>query len=136
MEDLSNILREKGYRITPGRLRLLQILKDAGKPLSIRDILKRAGRDLLDQVTLYRALESLSKQGIVTRVDLRQGGVQYEYAGKKHHHHVICTDCGTMEDFSDAFCESVVKKVTTKSSSFKTVSSHSMELFGLCARCS
>jgi Fe2+ or Zn2+ uptake regulation protein len=135
MDDIEQALKEKGYRVTPGRIRLLQILKGATKPMSVRDILKRAKGDFLDQVTLYRAIESFSKKGLVTRVDLNQASAHYEYVGK-HHHHVVCTGCGIVEDFSDMLCNSVVKKATKKSSSFKTINSHSLELFGLCTNCS
>jgi Fur family ferric uptake transcriptional regulator len=136
MDDIREILKEKGYRATAGRVRLLQILKNASKPMSIRDILKRAKGGLLDQVTLYRALESLSERGIVNRADLNSGIVHYEYTGAHHHHHIVCTDCGAVEDFWDKLCDSVEKKAIRKSNSFKTISSHSMELFGICANCS
>src|SRR5882724_2867210 len=131
--DPATILRQAGYRATSGRIKLLGILVKEAKPLTVAQIHKKVGSRELNEVTLYRALEALSTSGIVRRVDLQQGHAHhYELIGK-HHHHIVCTGCGTVEDFSDKLCDSVVEKATKKSSSFKTITSHSMELFGVCA---
>jgi len=92
MDDFKGLLRGKGLRATPGRIALLSLLKRAGEPLSIRDILERSRGDLLDQVSLYRALESLADAGLLYR---GVGPVmRYEYAEGRHHHHLVCVECG------------------------------------------
>jgi Fur family ferric uptake transcriptional regulator len=134
--DPAAILRKAGYRATPGRIKLLEMLEKATQPLTVAQIHAKVGSKELNEVTLYRALEALAASGIVRRVDLQQGHAHhYELVGT-HHHHIVCTDCGTVEDFSDKLCDSVVEKATKKSSSFKIITSHSMELFGVCANCS
>ena len=133
--DPAAILREAGYRATPARIKLLELLATEKRPLTVTQIHKKLGYSELNEVTLYRALEALVASHIVRRVDLQQGHAHcYEYADK-HHHHIVCTKCEKVEDFSDKLCEEVVVKATKKSSSFKTITSHSMELFGLCASC-
>jgi Fe2+ or Zn2+ uptake regulation protein len=93
MQDIRQVLKERGYRVTAGRVALLTILKKSSKPLDIRGILKRAKGHLLDQVTLYRALESFVDAGLV-RKGLKGRAATFEYADKPHHHHLVCTDCG------------------------------------------
>jgi Fur family transcriptional regulator, ferric uptake regulator len=92
MDDFKAHLRGKGLRATPGRVALLSLLRHAGQPLSVGEILERSSKPLLDQVSLYRALESLADVGLLRR---GVGSVmRYEYARSPHHHHLVCVDCG------------------------------------------
>jgi Fe2+ or Zn2+ uptake regulation protein len=130
-----DILHKARYRATPGRIRLLEKLAKSSKPLTVAQIHKNLGLQGINEVTLYRAIESLVSSGIVRRIDLQQDhAYRYELAGR-HHHHIVCTKCGAIEDFSAAACSSILKNAARKSSTFKTINSHSMELFGVCAHC-
>ena len=93
MHDCKEELNAAGFRATPGRLKLLGVLERARQPLSVSDILERSNGRLLDQVSLYRALESFADRGLL-RKGMRDGVVHYEYAQKPHHHHLVCSDCG------------------------------------------
>jgi Fe2+ or Zn2+ uptake regulation protein len=128
---MSKLLQDAGFRVTKPRIRLLQALSKAGKPLSIKEILVKM-RTKADQVTLYRSLDALARAGIVDRVDQNSGIAQYEFAPEKpHHHHIICTDCGYMDDVS---CE-VQQFIQTPPKQFSRVTSHNFELFGQCINC-
>jgi Fur family ferric uptake transcriptional regulator len=129
------LLREAGFRVTPGKIALLVLLSREDTPITVAGIQKKL-KVKQDTVTLYRSLEALAKAGVVARSELGHGHAHYELeAGKKHHHHMVCTNCEKVEDFSDASCEVAIEKVAKKTSSFKVISSHSIELFGLCAQC-
>lgn len=134
MDDIPGVLRKKGYRVTTGRLQLLEILKRAGKPLTILDILKSFKGRSIDQATLYRALESLSENGIISRVDLRHGHTHYELQ-EKHHHHLVCTDCGVVENVDSCLAQSSQKNIIQQSKLFKSIYSHNLEFFGQCTSC-
>ena len=96
MEDFKAQLREKGLRATRGRIALLGLLKRSATPLSVGEILERSSGHLLDQVSLYRALECLADVGLLRR---GIGPVMwYEFAGKSHHHHLVCSDCGLVRN--------------------------------------
>ena len=90
--DCKEELRQAGSRATPGRLALLEVLERVRRPLSIGELeVKCPG---LNEATLYRAAEALASAGLLRR-GMRQDGVaQYEYAGRPHHHHMVCSDCG------------------------------------------
>jgi Fe2+ or Zn2+ uptake regulation protein len=99
--DFRNILHERGFRQTPGRVRLLEILWSAKRPLTVEEIARRVD---LNVVTLYRALNELARTGLIARGigasgitgditgDIR--AAHFSYAREDHHHHLVCMDCG------------------------------------------
>lgn len=90
--DCKEELRAAGSRATPGRLALLSALERARRPLTVNELERKV--PTLNEATIYRALEALSKAGLLRR-GMDGGGIaRYEYAGKPHHHHLVCTDCG------------------------------------------
>jgi Fe2+ or Zn2+ uptake regulation protein len=84
-------LRAAGYKATPGRLALLDVLIENKKPLGIDSITRRLKERQINmnKVTAYRTLAMLEKIGLVRRVDLRHGHADYEMAGREDHHHLI-----------------------------------------------
>jgi Fe2+ or Zn2+ uptake regulation protein len=134
MQDFKALLKEHGYRATSGRIALLTLLWKENKPLTVDEIKKRL-ESKLDMVTLYRALEALSKSGVVHRVELGHGHAHYELE-KKHHHHVVCTDCGEIEDVEVAEIEGLEARLSKSTRRFKSIYSHNVEFFGLCKACS
>lgn len=136
IKSAGDVLREHGFRVTSGRVRLLDVLQKASKPLSIQMILSKRNIGL-DQANLYRTLTDLADVGIVKRVDLNTGIAHFEYTpDRPHHHHAICTDCGTVEDTESCSLESLQKDILRDSSKFRSIYSHNLEFFGLCRSCS
>lgn len=89
--DCKDELRQAGSRATPGRLALLGVLEAARRPLTVKEI--EVKLRALNPVTLYRALEGLVVAGLV-RKGVEGRVAHFEYAGKPHHHHLVCVDCG------------------------------------------
>lgn len=135
---MRNILKEKGFKITPARLAILQAFTKNKLPMSAEDVCKKIKSKKINEVTVYRTLSSLEKGGILKRVDLRKDSVYFELADQ-HHHHIVCTNCNMIEDFKNLEIEKAIEKVwkniITKSSKFKSIREHSLELFGLCRMC-
>ncbi|MGC9602172.1 MAG: Fur family transcriptional regulator [Minisyncoccia bacterium] len=133
--DLKAALKGAGFKATPGRLQLLELLAHTDEPLSVLKIQKRLGKKL-NEVTLYRALEAFTAAGLVRRVDLGHDHAHYELAlGRAHHDHLVCTKCGAIEDIEGCALVPLQKK-TLKRSHFKSIYSHNLEFFGLCRACS
>lgn len=129
-------LRAKGFRITTPRIKLLKLLYRAEKPLSIQRILGSWKEDLPNQTTLYRTLSDLADAHVVRRVDLNTGTAHFEYTPERpHHHHIICTDCGAVEDIEKCSVDKLHGQMTQASRRFKSIYSHNLEFFGLCASC-
>ncbi len=126
-------LRSAGFRATPRRIKLLSVLAREHKPLAVKAIRQKLHGEL-DEATLYRALEALVSAGIVQKVHLGEGSASYELSAH-HHHHIVCTKCGAVEDFSDARCDALIRETVRNSRSFARIDTHAFELFGLCRSC-
>lgn len=133
--DFLMLLRNAGFRATPGRINILKTLWTADKPVTVSEI-ERNMRQKPDTVTVYRALEAFVAPGIVRRVDLQHGHAHYELvSGKPHHHHLVCNECGIMEDIAMCAPARIQKNVLKESKGFGSIISHSMEFFGICRKC-
>ncbi len=93
-------------------------------------VLKKAGINA-DLVSVYRNLELFLRLNIIQKTQFEDRIDRYEMASDKHHHHLVCTKCGTLEDasFDEGFLENIGHQ-----SNFK-VEKHTLEFFGTCANC-
>ena len=83
--------------------------------------------------TVYRGLAALAEQGLIESIQLADKK-RYERADKKHHDHLICTLCGSIEEFCKPEIEALQDKVAAERG-FK-IQGHQLLLFGLCKPCS
>lgn len=125
-------IRAAGFRATSPRIAFLDTLSASKYPLSIHDLAAMLKK--IDRVTLYRIAQSFENAGLISRVDLRTGKTLYE-SSKEHHHHIVCTDCGIIEDVDVCLPPKISEAVTGKSREFSRIRSHSLEFFGTCEKC-
>lgn len=130
---MQQLLKSKGYKITPARLAILETIRKAGSPQSAEDLSKKLRN--IDPVTVYRNLAILTKSGLLRQVDLRKDSLYFELADS-HHHHIVCTSCEKIEDFENKEIENMLNKIMKKSEKFIKITDHSLELFGVCKKCS
>jgi Fur family ferric uptake transcriptional regulator len=135
--DTSSLLRSAGLRATPGRIRILAALARLDAPASIPHLKKNLGKNGPDDVTLYRALDALAAAGIVVRADLQHGHAHYELAaGRKHHHHVVCKNCGRVEDIEVTHAAQPEREALRRTKGFASIDAYALEFFGVCIQCS
>lgn len=91
------------------------------------------GKHDADVVTLYRNVESLKEMGLIKQIKLRDRQAYYELSYAPHHHHLICTSCGKLEDVKVR--EPVLTKTFLKNHGFTRITDHSLEFFGICGAC-
>ncbi len=91
-------LRDDGQRYTSGRRRLVELLRDAARPMTIPELLDAAGD--LAQSSVYRNLTVLEAAQVVTKVVTTDDFARFELAHDltNHHHHLICAACGAVRD--------------------------------------
>lgn len=135
---IASELRKEGQRYTPIRRRVVEILADSQRPLTIPEILQR-GRGLA-QSSIYRNLGVLERAGVVHRVVTSEEHARYELAEdlSGHHHHLICASCGRVEDFiTPPRVERLLDRAMAEVASGTGFSptQHRLDLVGLCARC-
>src|SRR5919109_30365 len=93
-------LRADDQRYTAGRRALVEVLSEAEQPLTIPQLLERR-RDL-PQSSVYRNLAVLERAGVVHRIVTSDEFARHELAEDLtgHHHHIICSRCGAVDDFT------------------------------------
>ncbi len=132
-------LRSLGHTYPTRRRELVDILEAAEKPLSIPDILDHNRR--LAQSSVYRNLAILELAGIVHRIVTKDEFARFELSeavSGRHHHHLICSSCGAVEDVTlPATLERSVTRELGKLASDRgfAVSGHQMDLLGMCSIC-
>ena len=126
-------------RYTGKRRSLVEVLAGSDRPLSMQEIMA-ADRDI-PQSSAYRNLAVLAEAGVVRRVQGADDNGRYELAENlsgHHHHHLICTSCGSVADVTaSAKLERALDEAARAAAEEATfaVVEHRFDLVGLCARC-
>jgi Fur family transcriptional regulator, ferric uptake regulator len=135
---ISARLREADQRYTSGRRNLVGVLASGGRPLTASEILQAGG---LAQSSAYRNLAVLETCGVVHRVSGSDEFARFELAEDltdHHHHHLICTRCGLVTDFtvSDRLERSLeaVMETVADTTGFAP-DHHRLDLLGRCSSC-
>lgn len=137
MNKNNNIkLQDIGMRPTKLRQAILKVLSSTPEPLSVPDILikLKSGKLNPNKTSLYRAFETMKKEGFINEIMLGENKKRYELADKSHHHHIVCESCGSIEDIEMEKDLDLFEKKIEKTKNFK-IASHSLEFFGLCQKC-
>ncbi|QGT98703.1 hypothetical protein SYNTR_0110 [Candidatus Syntrophocurvum alkaliphilum] len=123
-----------GYKITPQRRIILDILHRSNKHLTADEITERvkAIEPSVSLATVYRNLSMLVDIQIVSKLDLHEGPTRYEInAG--HNHHLVCLNCGDAVKLGVCPIEDRIQNIIDDCG-FQ-VNSHHFEITGLCKQC-
>lgn len=108
-----------------------------GGHLTVDDLLQsvREVEPRVSQATVYRTMKLLTDCGLAEERHFIDGFTRYELAdpGDDHHDHLICTRCGKIVEFCNEEIESLQDEVAARHDF--VVTSHKMELYGLCGAC-
>ena len=134
--DLIQRLRTAGYKITPPRLAVLEVIQREGEHLNPQEILTQAQAIHAQTgcATVYRTLELLTRLELVSVVYDPQLNPGYRLSTTGHHHHIVCQECHKALEFSGSDdINELVQRVEAETS-FQ-VRDHLLQLFGLCPDC-
>lgn len=134
--DIPKELRESGLKATFPRLRVLQLFQDGkNKHLSADDVYRLLREEDIDLglATVYRVLMQFATAGILIRRQFDSVASVFELNEGGHHDHLVCTNCGKMEEFLDTSIEERQEEVA-RARGF-TLMEHSLSLYGTCAAC-
>lgn len=138
-DEVARRLRNVNQRATGNRMELVGVLRDAPRPLTIPEILRR--RRALAQSSVYRNLVVLEQAGVVHRIVTNDEHARFELAEDltgDHHHHLVCSVCGKVDDvpaparLEDSLSSAVAD--IDRSTGF-TTHQHRIDLIGVCADC-
>jgi Fur family ferric uptake transcriptional regulator len=135
VEEMTQALRQAGYRLTQPRLAVLQVLQENNGYLSPTEIheLGRVIYPSLGLVTVYRTLEMLDELGLARRVHGQGNCHGYARVNNARGHYLVCHQCGQVTEFPCEGMEGVIEAVQRRSGF--TVEEHLLELVGLCPAC-
>src|SRR5258706_3509304 len=113
----SKDLRNAGLKVTLPRLKILEILEHSQpRHLSAEEICKRLSdsQDDIGLATVYRVLTQFEAAGLVSRHRFENGMAVFELNAGTHHDHIVCMDCGQVEEFYDKAIEDRQVAVATE----------------------
>ncbi len=133
-EDLIGQLREKGLKITPQRLAIIDALvenrtRHPGATLIYNEAKKKAKRVSLS--TVYATLKELSASGLIKAMEFDRMENRYD-ANLSEHLNLICKRCGAIVDFN--LPATIEQKDITRKTGF-VVTDTRMEYYGYCGDC-
>ncbi|MDD3482032.1 ferric iron uptake transcriptional regulator [Azovibrio restrictus] len=131
----SHNLREMGLKATLPRLKILELFeKSEVRHLGAEDVYRLLIAEGLDigLATVYRVLTQFEQAGLLERHFFESGKAIFEINEGHHHDHLVCTDCGKVEEFYDAEIERRQKKVAEERG-FE-IQEHALYLYAKCTK--
>src|ERR1700756_653823 len=128
-------LKNTALKATLPRLKILEIFQNGGqRHMTAEDVFRVLLNDHSDigLATVYRVLTQFEQAGILTRSHFESGKAVYELNEGTHHDHLVCLDCGRVEEFYDAQIEKLQHEVA-KTKGFE-IADHALSLYAHCTK--
>ncbi|MCA9324177.1 transcriptional repressor [Candidatus Saccharibacteria bacterium] len=127
-------LKGAGYKYTPERATLFREIATINEPVSQSDIARLVAHNMAE-TTVYRNIDIFEKIGVIVRVYTGwKFKLELSEEYRDHHHHMTCTNCGTITDFEESQeVERELNRIGTKAGFI--VKQHTLELRGTCQNC-
>jgi Fur family transcriptional regulator, ferric uptake regulator len=128
-------LKSSGLKATLPRIKVLEMFqKTTQRHMSAEDVFKMLLAEGADVglATVYRVLMQFEQAGILSRTHFETGKAVFELNEGKHHDHLVCLDCGRVEEFFDAEIEKRQKAVA-HARGFE-LQDHALALYAACTK--
>ena len=134
MDKVIEKLKKDNIRITPQRQEMILILKNSQEHVTADEIYKKLVKQFpsVSIATVYNNLKLFVNIGFVKELQFGEGLSKFEWL-EKDHYHIICSDCGKIEDFyypQLKEVESFAKDLTKFN-----IKKHHLLFYGLCKNC-
>lgn len=128
--ELIPFLKERGLRITPQRLLILETIQKLKNHPTVEDIHQEL--PYISLATIYNNVKLFVKLRILSELPYGTGISKYEMYNANHYH-IICESCGKIEDFNYPPLKEV-EEAASKLTSFE-IQLHHFEVYGICRKC-
>ena len=128
-------LKNNGLKATLPRLKILEVFQiGLLRHMTAEDVFRQLLKDNADigLATVYRVLTQFEQAGILSRNHFESGKAVYELNEGQHHDHMVCLDCGRVEEFYDAEIESRQQAVA-QAKGF-VIADHALSLYAHCTQ--
>ena len=134
MRDYALLLKESGLKATYQRMNILERIEAHGH-MSIDAIYDEVikAHPSLSLATIYKNIILMVEKGVLVEVPISGNKSKYELC-KEDHIHLVCTECGEVEDKpKDSFADNLFASITQKENF--TLSKQQINLYGVCSHC-
>jgi len=134
MADYATLLKESGLKATFQRMSMLECIETQGH-MSNDDIYDEVIKihPSLSLATVYKNIILMVEKGVLVEVPINGKKSKYELV-KDDHIHLVCTECGEVEDKPHNESADIVFDSITKEENF-SLSKQQINLYGVCAHC-
>lgn len=132
--DIAMLLRQRGYKVTPQRMAIYEILASTDVHPSAETLFRRLlpQHPAMSLATVYKTIEMLKTVGIISAINVGEDSFRYEIAGNDHPH-LICTECRSVENADWLECGEFAESLR-KLRNF-TLHTQRFYFYGICAAC-
>jgi len=127
-----SLLRQYGFKVTHARVKLLERLEQATKPMSAQELHAELANAKMDLATVYRSLNKFADVGLISRVQLGDEFARFEFV-KPHHHHIVCNSCGKVREIELCNLDELSHDIAQKTG-FRNIE-HQVVFRGECQDC-
>jgi Fur family transcriptional regulator, peroxide stress response regulator len=115
VDNLSNALTEKGLKVTPQRIAILEAIIKLNNHPSAENIIEyiRRNHPNISVATVYKVLDALVEKGLIDKVKTEKDIMRYD-AFTENHHHLYCSDSDRIEDYEDIELNELLEKYFEK----------------------
>lgn len=131
-----NKIRKAGLKVTAPRVHILKILEtNKLKHMSAEDIYQQlySQNIYISLATIYRVLTQFESAGLILKHNFESGHSIFELNRGKHHDHLVCIICGSVEEFYDGIIEERQKEISNKFNFI--MKDHYLTIYGKCKKC-
>lgn len=135
MPNSPSDLKASGLKATLPRLKILDLFQNSAvRHLSAEDVYKVLLAENMDVglATVYRVLTQFEQAGLLSRNHFETGKAVFELNEGSHHDHLVCLDCGRVEEFYDEEIEKRQQQIAL-GRGFE-IAEHALALYGHCTK--
>ena len=128
-------IRKAGLKVTLPRVKILEVLEgNEDRHMTAEDVYRALleNGEEIGLATVYRVLTQFENAGLVERHHFEGGQAVFEIDRGHHHDHIVCVDCGRVEEFLDDTIETAQHKIAKKHGF--SIADHALILYGNCTK--
>lgn len=134
MMDVVKILKSKGYKVTPQRIAVYDVLRNTKEHPTVEAIYTKLQPmyPTMSLATVYKSLEMFKEVDLVQELNVGEDKFRYD-ANINNHPHIICTCCSRVDDVDDEAFFNLTEQVATKTG--YQLTGQKLYFYGLCPAC-
>ena len=129
----ASLLRQHGFKVTHARVKVLERLEHATKPMTAQELHEELSDAKMDLATVYRSLNKFADAGLISRIRLGDEFARFEFVGHHHHHHIVCNSCGKVAEIELCNLDDLSQAIAQKTG-FRNIA-HQVVFRGDCQDC-